>query len=64
MNIEQISNEFYSYLKSEEDCSPLTVEAYQREMNLFTHFLMLNNLCLEVEKIITSIIRRYIFFLN
>lgn len=64
MNIENTTKEFYSFLKSEKNASLLTVDAYKRDMDLFIHFLMLDDTTVHVEKITVAIIRRYINYLG
>jgi len=64
MDINKVTLEFYEYLISEKNCSPLTVDAYTRDMNLFTHALYLNNPNIDVENITTPMIRKYINFMK
>jgi len=64
MQIDRTTKEFYNFLKTEKNCSPLTIDAYKRDMNLFIHFLELSSLPTAIEKITVSSLRKYISYLG
>lgn len=64
MNINDYFNEFIGYLKSEKNASNHTVKNYETDFKIFNEFMSLNNLEINIEKITTPILRRYIIFLK
>lgn len=40
MQLDQVIKEFFAYLRTEKDCSDLTVKAYKNDFNLFNQFLI------------------------
>lgn len=63
-NIEDLFDEFLNYLKAEKNASKSTITSYSTDFFVFLTFLKNNKITLDVEKIRTPDLRRYITHLK
>lgn len=64
MKLEKYYNEFLDYLESERNASHHTLKNYEGDFKIFLSFLSLYEISMEVDKIETTDIRKYIVYLK
>ena len=56
--------EYFGYLSAEKNVSPYTISSYRSDFKIFTHFLLLKDLPLDMSELKTRDLRNYVIYLK